>query len=106
MCKVTVENVALALSGRVSEGDEIQCYFLRMKTIHALAQESAHRVEAKLGNENNALVEFLLELAEFDEKQFYLPLGYDSTWSFLRQGLGQSEAMTAAEVIQGTNAIA
>ena len=65
-----------------------------MKTIHASAQDQVRRLETLLRNEHIALVDFLFALSDFDEKELYLPLGYSSTWAFLREGLGQSEAMT------------
>ena len=59
-----------------------------MKTIHASAQDQVRRLETLLRNEHAALVDFLFALADFDERALYLPLGYSSTWAFLREGLG------------------
>src|ERR1051325_2147965 len=52
------------------------------------------RLKELLGCERGTLVEFLLLLGEFDRERLYLDLGYDSLWLFVRDGLGQSQAMT------------
>src|SRR5262245_22342453 len=62
-------------------------------TLQSAALELSHRIKLLLQNEHRALVEFLAALGELDASELYLPLGYSSTWSYLRQGLLQSEAM-------------
>src|SRR5215475_5009363 len=62
-------------------------------TIESSALELSRRLKVLLQNEHRALVEFLAALGELDARELYLPLGYPSTWSYLRQGLLQSEAM-------------
>src|SRR5512144_542462 len=69
------------------------------------ARELAANLLRLLRREQGAMVEFLLALADFDEKRLWEPLGYSSLFHFLHRHLGMSKGAahyrkTAAELIQ------
>ena len=61
------------------------------------AVDRSRELRALLGNERNALVEFILRLADFQRLKCWAELGYASLWmcrpSRRRKELGLSEAM-------------
>src|SRR5262252_1555515 len=59
------------------------------------AVDRSRELRALLGNERNALVEFILRLADFQRLKCWAELGYASLWLFLRKELGLSEAMAS-----------
>src|SRR5215831_11410962 len=68
------------------------------------AVDRSRELRALLGHERNALVEFILRLADFQRLKCWAELGYASLWLFLRKELGLSEAMasyraSAAELV-------
>jgi hypothetical protein len=72
-----------------------------MDTAHALAD----RLASLLRQEQGALADFLLALADFDRRRLWEPLGYASLFHFLHRRLGMSKGAahyrkTAAELIQ------
>src|SRR5215831_14680089 len=59
------------------------------------AVDRSRELRALLGSERNALVEFILRLADFQRLKCWAELGYASLWLFLRKELGLSEAMAS-----------
>src|SRR5215831_19722729 len=59
------------------------------------AVDRSRELRALLGHERNALVEFILRLADFQRLKCWAELGYASLWLFLRKELGLSEAMAS-----------
>ena len=69
------------------------------------ARNFADRLASLLRREQGALADFLLALADFDEKRLWEPLGYSSLFHFLHRHLGMSKGAahyrkTAAELIR------
>jgi hypothetical protein len=69
------------------------------------ARERSNHLAALLRNEQRAMADFLLALAEFDRQKLWRELGHASLFSFLRRELGLSAGAaqyrkTAAELIQ------
>src|SRR5215831_10637627 len=62
------------------------------------AVDRSRELRALLGHERNALVEFILRLADFNRLKCWAELGYASLWLFLRNELGLSEAMASYRV--------
>jgi hypothetical protein len=69
------------------------------------AREFSSRLLDLLRREHSALAEFLIALAEFDERRLWLKLGHSSLFTFLHRELGLSKGAShfrkvAAELIQ------
>jgi hypothetical protein len=69
------------------------------------ARDLADRLASLLRREQGALADFLLALADFDERRLWESLGYTSLFHFLHRHLGMSKGAahyrkTAAELIQ------
>src|SRR5512138_1250449 len=69
------------------------------------ARDLADNLASLLRREHGALADFLLALADFDERRLWEPLGYSSLFHFLHRHLGMSKGAahyrkTAAELIQ------
>src|SRR5919199_6232937 len=69
------------------------------------ARELSNQLVALLRQEQSAMADFLLTLAEFDQKKLWRELGHASLFSFLRRELGLSAGAaqyrkTAAELVQ------
>jgi hypothetical protein len=69
------------------------------------AREFAVHLAALLRREHGARGDFLVQLADFDEKRVWAELGYPSLFAFLTKGLGLSAGAaqyrkTAAELIR------
>ena len=65
----------------------------------------AARLADLLKNEQHAMADFLVALAEFDRQRAWVALGYSGLFPFLHQKLGLSKSAsffrkTAAELIQ------
>src|SRR5262245_35194049 len=59
------------------------------------AVDRSRELRALLDSERNALVEFILRLADFHRLKCWAELGYASLWLFLRNELALSEAMAS-----------
>lgn len=75
------------------------------------ARELADRLASLYRNERNAMADFLIALAAFDERKAWRDLGFPSLWAFLRHELKLSKSAafhrkTAAELIQTHPAVA
>jgi hypothetical protein len=69
------------------------------------SRDLAARLASLLQNEQHALADFLLALADFDRGRGWLELGYSGLFAFLHRELGLSKAAsffrkTAAELLQ------
>ena len=69
------------------------------------SRDLAARLASLLRNEQHALADFLLALADFDRRRGWLELGYSGLFTFLNRELGLSKAAsffrkTAAELLQ------
>jgi hypothetical protein len=69
------------------------------------AREFSSRLLDLLRREHSALAEFLIALAEFDERRLWLKLGHSSLFTFLHRELGLSKGAShfrkvAAELVQ------
>ena len=69
------------------------------------AREFSARLASLLRREHEAMADFVVALAEFDEKRPYLELGHSSLFSFLNRELGLSKGAaffrnTAARLVQ------
>src|SRR5512138_606310 len=75
------------------------------------ARELSDHLASLYRSERNAMADFLLALAAFDERKVWRELGYPSLWAFLRHELKLSKSAayhrkTAAELIQTYPAVA
>ncbi len=75
------------------------------------ARELVDRLASLYRNERNAMADFLIALAAFDEQKAWREIGYPSLWSFLLHELKLSKSAafhrkTAAELIQDYPAVA
>src|SRR5215467_9416536 len=59
------------------------------------ALDRSRELAGLLGRERNSLVEFILQLADFNKLKCWAELGHTSLWMFLRRELGLSEAMAS-----------
>src|SRR5512138_3327774 len=69
------------------------------------ARESASRLASLLRHEQGALADFLVALADFDDRRLWLKLGHSSLFVFLHRELGLSKGAShfrkvAAELVQ------
>jgi hypothetical protein len=69
------------------------------------ARDLASRIASLLRNERHAMAEFLVALADFDERKVWMRLGHASLFTFLHRDLGLSKGAShfrkvAAELIQ------
>jgi hypothetical protein len=69
------------------------------------ARDAKNHLAELLRSERHAMADFILALADFDEKKRWCELEYASLFSFLRSGLGLSAGAaqyrkTAAELVQ------
>jgi len=69
------------------------------------ARELSSRLQDLLRREHSALADFLLALADFDRRRFWVELGYSSLFHYLHRRLGMSKGAahyrkTAAELVQ------
>jgi hypothetical protein len=69
------------------------------------ARDLADRLASLLRNERHAMAEFLVALAEFDDRKVWMKLGHASLFTFLHRDLGLSKGAShfrkvAAELIQ------
>jgi 5-methylcytosine-specific restriction endonuclease McrA len=77
-----------------------------MDTAHALS----HRLASLYRNERNAMADFLIALADFDENGAWREIGYPSLWTYLRRELKLSKGAafqrkTAADLVQSYPAV-
>src|SRR5512138_3080424 len=75
------------------------------------ARELSDHLASLYRNERNAMADFLIALAAFDERKAWRELGYPTLWNFLRHELKLSKSTayyrkTAAELIQAHPAVA
>ena len=75
------------------------------------ARELSDRLASLYRNERNAMADFLIALAGFDERKAWREIGYSSLWAFLRHELKLSKSAafhrkTAAELVQAYPAVA
>src|SRR5512138_392808 len=75
------------------------------------ARELSDHLASLYRNERDAMADFLIALAAFDERKTWRELGYPSLWAFLRHELKLSKGAafhrkTAAELIQAYPAVA
>src|SRR5512138_1632635 len=69
------------------------------------ARELSARLAVLLGKEHHAMAEFLVALADFDQRRAWVELGHNSLFSYLRRDLHLSAGAaqhrkTAAELVQ------